>query len=911
MFKRLILNLRKQLTESLLAQTLAHLALLATVVAVFAICTACGVFSKAPVLRPPPDYMRLKEVTSVELEQQLKAKNPQLVQLVFFEKTKDVAVLYKGFEQDKMVFDCDVTEIKKLAADAGTTVTSKEPVRTSTFFEDVRFYWYLIALGLTVWLAVFLLKKRDEFIPCRIVAAWEMIAAKTDQFRERNKWRKATFYYSLCGLVAAGFVLLSASRVLNNPPRYVVPSEYDAKGRTSGWQVERYLAESPRAFERAVVIDGANVVYLQLETTPAKEKEEESGFVGPPAPTAERPGTAKQPTSDKQAKGGNASVQQARSVEARLALFGTSPEGEESFRAFVASLKAAKVPTKKAEPIVMSNWLETMPVWVILLHMAVLLGLVFWLIGIAEASKRWQEEDAPKKAEKGATVGGGVATALGGNTKVKAEDVKTLKDVAGCDEAVEKFRLVAEWLRNARAYNHYGAKLPKGVLLSGPPGTGKTLLARALAGEVGGNFFQAAASEFIEMYVGVGASRVRDLFGKAKAAHRRTGKPSIVFIDEIDAVGKPRSDSGQSGDGERDQTLNQLLTCIQGFDPNNGTLVIAATNRPETLDSALTRSGRFDYKITVDKPDRKGRKAIFGVHARKIELAPGEDRDALYDDLAKRAHDFSGADIELAVNEAVTRAAKRNAHLFAGKSEEEIAKIQRIVTREDLHAGVDQVMYGELIKSRVRSDKERRATAIHEIGHAAIPTILKGDPVSRITIVMTSKSLGLMESHPEEDRYGWSKEQFLTRIKMMLAGRVAEELVGGEVSTGASNDFERASQLARFMVGAYGMSDELGPISLPLDQHGFPRTIIGGGLDAEFNAAWRKIIRDCEEETRKMVKENHARIERVALVLLDEETLTGDRFRELWAQEDGPSPQTPEPQATGNPASGDSGSVTL
>jgi cell division protease FtsH len=485
-------------------------------------------------------------------------------------------------------------------------------------------------------------------------------------------------------------------------------------------------------------------------------------------------------------------------------------------------------------------------------------------------------------------------TKVGEVTTIKEEDRKTLADVAGCDEAVAKFRLVVNWIRDAKAYKHFGAKLPKGVLLSGPPGTGKTLLARAVAGEVGGSFFQASASEFIEMYVGVGASRVRTLFKKAKDAYKKTGKPSIVFIDEIDAVGKKRSDQGLSGDGERDQTVNQLLSCIQGFDPDNGTLVIAATNRPETLDSALTRSGRFDYKIEVGRPDKKGRKAIFGVHSRKVQLEPGVDRDTLFEELAGRARDFTGADIELAVNEAVTRAASRNAPAFAGKSESQIAAMPRIVTAEDFRTGLDQVLYGEAIRSKVRSDSERRATAVHEIGHAAIPTVLNDDPVTRITIVMTTKALGLMENAGGEERYGWDKQQFLNRIKTMLAGRIAEEEIEHSISTGASNDFERASQLARQMVGSFGMSEELGPVSIPLDQNGFPRGRVGSRLEKQFDAAWRKIITDCERETRAIIKQNAERIKYVASVLLEEETISGDRFRELWNKEPAPSlPATP------------------
>jgi cell division protease FtsH len=883
MFKRITTRIASLFRNNLMAQSLAHFFLLTTVTLVFVWLSKDGYFSRAPTYVPPPEYSRLKELSSVELENQLKSTPPDIVGLVFFDRTKTVAVMRKGFEKDRIVLDADLEEMKDLSNKASVPVSTLPSKVKGSFFDNVHGYWYPMAIALFVWLVLFLFLKREEFIPSRAVATWQFSQAYVDNLVERKKWRKGPFYLTVWFIALAVVVLLSASRLFHYAPTQLVPTEYDST-RMPGWQGERLVAKSPRDIDRAVVIDGANAVYLIIQV-PASELADPATPAAAPAPKqpVEQP-PVKRPAGEVQPPAAvKEPVNDAGGKVARLVVFGPERPEQESFTNFVATLKSAKIPTKRVESVVKDSWVDTMPLMLALAHVIATGVLLFSLFAICEQWKHWEEQEAPKKAARGATVGGGVATTTLGNTKVKKEDVKTLDDVAGCEEAVKKFRLVAEWLRNAKAYNHFNAKLPKGVLLSGPPGTGKTLLARALAGEVGGNYFQASASEFIEMYVGVGASRVRDLFGKAKAAYRRTGRPSIVFIDEIDAVGKPRSETGTSGDGERDQTLNQLLTCIQGFDPNNGTLVIAATNRPETLDSALTRSGRFDYKIEVSKPDRKGRKAIFGVHARNVELAPGVCRDALYDKLARRAHDFSGADIELAVNHAVTRAAERNAPSFVGKSDEEIAAMPKIVLVEDFDAGVDAVLYGELIKSKVRTDKERKATAIHEIGHAAIPTVLNGDPVSRITIVMTTKSLGLMESYPEEDRYGWSKEQFLLRIKTMLAGRAAESELGGEVSTGASNDFERASQLARMMVGAYGMS-ELGPISLPLDQHGFPRTLIGGGLEAEFNAAWRKIISDCNDETIRIVKENGEKITRVAAVLLEEETLTGDRFRELWSE---------------------------
>jgi cell division protease FtsH len=855
MFKRLMKYLAR-LRNSLVAGTVAQLSAIAVATLVFVVLAKMGVLSHAPVRGVPIDYTALKPLESVDLEQKLKAKSPEVIGLITFEGVRHIVVLSPGFENDRIVVDAEVDEMVAQAKAAKIPISTLPSVQYDTGHN----LWFWVGLvALIAWFLFFLFRKRDQYIPSRFVALWESVSAVANGYIQRNNYPRFQFYLTAWIVAFGCLFLLSASRLFHDQPKRVLPREYAVQKQTPSWQLERVLQAHPEVFQRAVVVEGTNAIAVVLHF----EGKAAADF---PA-MKNKDGTETKP---------------ATVTVARVVQFANTDEGRVARDNLVEALKARNVAVKTVPSQVLDGWGETMSPVLLWIHILLGIALVGTLITIGVHWEQWSQEEAPKVKRNGAAAGGGVSTSTGQRAELKDKTKKTLDDVAGCDEAVAKFRMVVEWMKDAKAYEHYGAKLPNGVLLYGPPGTGKTLLARAVAGEIDGNFFHASASEFIEMYVGVGAKRVRDFFAQGRNAHRRTGKISVLFLDEIDAVGKRRSDHGTSGDGERDQTVNQLLTCIQGFDANSGCLLIAATNRPETLDEGLKRSGRFDIKIEIAKPDRKGRRDIFRVHGRKADLEPGVDRDELYMELARRAHDFTGADIELAVNEALTRAAKRNAHLFAGKSDDEIAAMPRTVSRQEFHEGIDFVLYGEMIKSRVRSDKERWATSVHEIGHAAVPTVLKGDPVSRITIVMTTKSLGLMESQTEEDRYGWSKDQFMMRIKTMLAGRAAEELIAGEVSTGASNDFERASQLARYMVGVYGMSD-LGPISIPLDEFGFPRAHIGTRLEAQFDEAWRKIISDCDSATRELILAHREQILSASRVLLDEETLTGDRFREVWA----------------------------
>ncbi|HWN05090.1 MAG TPA: ATP-dependent zinc metalloprotease FtsH, partial [Candidatus Dormibacteraeota bacterium] len=395
-------------------------------------------------------------------------------------------------------------------------------------------------------------------------------------------------------------------------------------------------------------------------------------------------------------------------------------------------------------------------------------------------------------------MGGGPTQALSfGRSKAKIYDRKELKttfaDVAGVDEAKAELMEVVDFLKNPKKYQRLGGRIPKGVLLVGPPGTGKTLLARAVAGEADVPFFFLSGSEFVEMFVGVGASRVRDLFEQAKEK-----APCIVFIDELDAIGKTRAGNTGflSGHDEREQTLNQLLAEMDGFDSSKGVIIMAATNRPEVLDAALLRAGRFDRQVVVDKPDVRGREAILIVHARNVKLAPSVDLHVL----AARTPGMAGADLANIINEAALLAARK------GKDAVDMA---------DLEEAVDRVVGGLERKSRVLSEKERDIVAHHEIGHALVASSLpNADPVHKVTIIPRGvAALGATYQLPLEDRYLLTRSELEDRIAVLLGGRVAEEIIYGEVSTGAHNDLERGTELARLMVMQYGMSEALGPMT--------------------------------------------------------------------------------------------------
>jgi cell division protease FtsH len=473
-------------------------------------------------------------------------------------------------------------------------------------------------------------------------------------------------------------------------------------------------------------------------------------------------------------------------------------------------------------------------------------------------------------------IGGGSTQALSfGRSKAKIYDRKELKttfaDVAGVDEAKAELMEVVDFLRTPKKYQRLGGRIPKGVLLIGPPGTGKTLLARAVAGEANVPFFFLSGSEFVEMFVGVGAARVRDLFeqGKEKA-------PCIVFIDELDAIGKTRAGTTgfMAGHDEREQTLNQILAEMDGFDSSKGVIIMAATNRPEVLDPALLRAGRFDRQVVVDKPDVRGREAILQVHAKGVRLGPDADLRVL----AARTPGMAGADLANIVNEAALLAARK------GKDAVEMA---------DLDEAVDRVLGGLERKSRVLSEKERDIVAHHEIGHALLASSLShADPVHKVTIIPRGvAALGATYQLPLEDRYLLTRTELEDRIAVLLGGRAAEEAVYGEISTGAHNDLERATEMARLMITQYGMSERLGPMAYG----GGRQTLFlrGAGLapEREYSEATAQAI---DEETRALVERIYDRVRALiasrkpvllaaAAELKQRETIEGDRLRRLLA----------------------------
>ncbi|XRG78163.1 ATP-dependent zinc metalloprotease FtsH [Rossellomorea sp. GAMAL-10_SWC] len=443
------------------------------------------------------------------------------------------------------------------------------------------------------------------------------------------------------------------------------------------------------------------------------------------------------------------------------------------------------------------------------------------------------------------------------------------KDVAGADEEKQELVEVVEFLKDPRKFSELGARIPKGVLLVGPPGTGKTLLARAVAGEAGVPFFSISGSDFVEMFVGVGASRVRDLFENAKK-----NAPCIIFIDEIDAVGRQRGAGLGGGHDEREQTLNQLLVEMDGFGANEGIIIIAATNRADVLDPALLRPGRFDRQITVDRPDVIGREAVLKVHSRNKPLAPDVDLKAI----AQRTPGFSGADLENLLNEAALVAARRD---------------KKKIDMLDIDEATDRVIAGPAKKNKVISEKERKIVAFHEAGHTVIGQVLdEAEMVHKVTIVPRGQAGGYAVMLPKEDRYFMTKPELLDKITGLLGGRVAEEVVFGEVSTGAHNDFQRATGIARRMVTEFGMSDKLGPLQFGQSQGG--NVFLGRDFNNEQNYSDKiayeidveiqTIIKECYAKATDIIKTHRDKLDLLANTLLEVETLDAKGIKSLWEQ---------------------------
>ena len=449
------------------------------------------------------------------------------------------------------------------------------------------------------------------------------------------------------------------------------------------------------------------------------------------------------------------------------------------------------------------------------------------------------------------------------DSKVKT----TFKDVAGIDEEKQELEEIVDFLKNGDKYIKLGAKIPKGVLLVGPPGTGKTLMAKAVAGEAGVPFFSISGSDFVEMFVGVGASRVRDLFDQAKKH-----QPCIIFIDEIDAVGRQRGAGLGGGHDEREQTLNQLLVEMDGFDENTNIIVIAATNRPDILDNALLRPGRFDRQIVINKPDILGREQILEVHAKNKPL----DKDVELKILAKRTPGFTGADLQNLLNEAALLAARHD---------------QKSINMANLEEAIDKVMAGPEKKSRIISDEEKENTAYHEVGHALLAKLLKNtDPLHKVSIIPRGMALGITMTLPEKDHLTMKKSQILDSITMSLGGRVAEEIVYGadSITTGASNDLEKVSSLARNMVTKYGMSEKMGNMAYGKDeQHIFMGRDFGVRRDfseevaADIDKEVKKIVDERYETAKRLLTENRDMLEYISRTLLEKETLDEKEFVEL------------------------------
>lgn len=446
----------------------------------------------------------------------------------------------------------------------------------------------------------------------------------------------------------------------------------------------------------------------------------------------------------------------------------------------------------------------------------------------------------------------------------------TFEDVAGADEEKEELAELVEFLKNPAKYNDLGARIPKGVLLIGPPGTGKTLLARAVAGEAGVPFFSISGSDFVEMFVGVGASRVRDLFDQAKK-----NSPCIVFIDEIDAVGRQRGAGLGGGHDEREQTLNQLLVEMDGFGANEGVIMIAATNRPDVLDPALMRPGRFDRQVLVGYPDIKGREDILKVHAKGKPLAP----DVVLNTIAKSTAGFTGADLENLLNEAALLSARKNL---------------KAITMEEIEEATIKVVVGTEKKSRVMTDKEKTLTAYHEAGHAVVTYFCKTqDPVHQISIIPRGTAGGYTLSLPSEDRSYRSRSEMREDIQVCLGGRIAEDLIIGDISTGASSDIKRATKVANSMVTKYGMSATLGPIAYNSDKE---EVFIGRDMGqvknysekiaAEIDAEVKKIISDCYNEAERILKENVEKLHKVAKTLFVKEKMGEDEFNQIMKADD-------------------------
>ncbi|MBT1074537.1 ATP-dependent zinc metalloprotease FtsH [Geobacter grbiciae] len=477
--------------------------------------------------------------------------------------------------------------------------------------------------------------------------------------------------------------------------------------------------------------------------------------------------------------------------------------------------------------------------------------------------------------------GGGKAMAFGKSRAkllTEAQGRITFEDVAGVDEAKEELEEIIQFLKDPKKFTKLGGRIPKGVLLVGPPGTGKTLLARAVAGEAGVPFFSISGSDFVEMFVGVGASRVRDLFVQGKK-----NAPCIIFIDEIDAVGRHRGAGLGGGHDEREQTLNQLLVEMDGFESNEGVILIAATNRPDVLDPALLRPGRFDRQVVVPQPDVKGREMILKVHTKKTPLGPNVNLDVI----ARGTPGFSGADLANVVNEAALLAARKD---------------KSVVDMQDFDDAKDKVLMGVERRSMVISEDEKKNTAYHEAGHTLVAKLIPGsDPVHKVSIIPRGRALGITMQLPSEDKHSYSKEALLNRIAVLMGGRAAEDIIFGSLTTGAGNDIERATDLARKMVCEWGMSDKMGPVSFGKKEESI---FLGRDMSmhknyseataVEIDGEIRKIVEDSYSRVATLLRDNIDILHKLSLELIEKENLTGDEVEQIVRSVRGTVPASEE-----------------
>ena len=495
--------------------------------------------------------------------------------------------------------------------------------------------------------------------------------------------------------------------------------------------------------------------------------------------------------------------------------------------------------------------------------------VIFLLIGwwFNRRMKKAMGDDGPSMNFGGGGFGGGGLGKSGARVIASKDVGVTFKDVAGQEEAKESLKEVVDFLEKPQRYEEIGAKLPRGALLVGPPGTGKTLLAKAVAGEAGVPFFSISGSEFVEMFVGRGAAKVRDLFKQAKEK-----APCIVFIDEIDTIGKKRDGGGFSGNDEREQTLNQLLTEMDGFDNHKGIVVLAATNRPDSLDPALLRPGRFDRRIPVELPDLTGRKNILELHAKSVKTQPPIDLTAI----ARATPGASGADLANIINEGALRAVREG---------------RKRATQDDFEESVEVVIAGQQRKSTVLSDHEKQVVSYHEIGHAIVAARQKGSaPVTKITIVpRTSGALGYTMQVEEDERFLTTRQEVLDKLAVYCGGRAAEELIFGEMTTGAANDIEQATKLARNMVTRFGMSDEFGMMALGTVQNAYlnqdTSLTCAPGTAERVDAIVAKLIEDAHDRALQILKENKFKLHELARYLYKKETITGEEFMNLLTRE--------------------------